>query len=86
MILPFLKRSNRVEIAVRKAGGYTEGDLGTTLMRNAFHVDTGNLTNQSQHRERNKLGRIYLPAQSGPIRIPEVTEMLKLLRRKRLKL
>ena len=38
-----------VEIAVRKAGDYTDKDIGTTLMRNAFHVDTGNLTDQDQH-------------------------------------
>ena len=39
----------QVEIAVREAGGYTDGDLGTDLMRKAFHVANGNLTNDSQH-------------------------------------
>ena len=39
-----------VEVAVRKAGGYTDADLGTDLMRKAFHVDTGNLTDRNQHR------------------------------------
>ena len=39
----------QVEIAVRKAGDYTDADLGTDLMRRAFHVDTGKLTDQSQH-------------------------------------
>ena len=38
-----------VEVAVRKTGGYTDKDIGTTLMRNAFHVDPGNLTDQDQH-------------------------------------
>ena len=38
-----------VEIAVREAGGYGENDLGTDLMRKAFHVDNGNLTDQNQH-------------------------------------
>ena len=38
-----------VEIAVREAGGYEENDLGTDLMRKAFHVDNGNLTDQNQH-------------------------------------
>lgn len=39
----------QVEIAVRKAGNYTENDLGTVLMRKAFNVDNGNLTNQNQN-------------------------------------
>ena len=39
----------QVEIAVRKAGGYAEKDRGTDLMRRAFHVDSGNLTDQNQH-------------------------------------
>jgi uncharacterized protein (TIGR02391 family) len=37
-----------VEIAVRKAGGYAETDYGTDLMRKAFHVQTGNLTDLNQ--------------------------------------
>ena len=37
-----------VEIAVRKAGCYEDRDLGTDLMRKAFHVDNGNLTDQSR--------------------------------------
>jgi len=36
-----------VEVAVRKAGGYSETDLGTALMRKAFNVDNGPLTNKS---------------------------------------
>lgn len=39
-----------IEIAVREAGGYEENDRGTDLMRKAFHVDTGNLTDRNQHR------------------------------------
>ena len=39
----------QVEVAVRKAGGYEENDHGTILMRMAFHVDNGNLTDQNQH-------------------------------------
>ena len=38
----------QVEVAVRKAGGYEENDRGTDLMRKAFNVDTGNLTDQSR--------------------------------------
>ena len=37
-----------VEIAVRRAGNYDETDLGTKLMRKAFHVENGNLTNSNQ--------------------------------------
>ncbi len=38
----------QVEVAVRKAGGYTETDYGTDLIRKAFHVNNGNLTDQEQ--------------------------------------
>lgn len=37
-----------VEIAVRKAGDYEETDIGVSLMRKAFHSDTGNLTDPNQ--------------------------------------
>ena len=37
-----------VEIAVRKAGGYTDTDYGVPLMRKAFHTKTGNLTDPNQ--------------------------------------
>ena len=40
----------QVEIAVRKVGDYAENDRGTDLMRKAFNVDTGNLTDQSRLR------------------------------------
>ena len=40
----------QVEIAVREAGGYEATDYGTDLMRKAFHVDNGNLTDQNQPR------------------------------------
>ena len=40
----------QVEIAVREAGGYEATDYGTPLMRKAFHVDSGNLTDQNQPR------------------------------------
>ena len=39
----------QVEVAVREVGGYEENDRGTDLMRKAFHVDNGNLTDQNQH-------------------------------------
>lgn len=40
----------QVEIAVRKAGNYEATDYGTDLMRKAFHIDNGNLTDQNQPR------------------------------------
>ncbi|MBR1154516.1 TIGR02391 family protein [Bradyrhizobium sp. JYMT SZCCT0428] len=36
-----------VEIYVREAGGFGDGDLGTALMRSAFHEDTGPLTDKT---------------------------------------
>ena len=38
-----------VEIAVRKAGNYTNADHGIGLTRKAFHVQNGNLTDLNQH-------------------------------------
>ena len=40
----------QVEIAVRKEGNYEATDYGTDLMRKAFHIDNGNLTDQNQPR------------------------------------
>ncbi|MDE0315552.1 MAG: TIGR02391 family protein [Candidatus Poribacteria bacterium] len=37
-----------VEIAVRNTGGYTAADYGVDLMRKAFHVQNGPLTDQNQ--------------------------------------
>ena len=36
-----------VEVSVREAGGFTTGDIGTDLMRKAFHEDNGPLTVKS---------------------------------------
>lgn len=38
----------QVEVAVREAGGYRKNDYGTDLMRKAFNVEEGNLTDQNQ--------------------------------------
>ncbi len=35
-----------VEVAIRQAGGYSAGDVGTTLMRLAFNVPNGPLTDK----------------------------------------
>ena len=39
----------RVEIEVRKAGGYADDELGVGLMRKSFHPDNGPLTDKSLH-------------------------------------
>lgn len=36
-----------VEVSVREAGGFNPGDLGTDLMRKAFHEDNGPLADKS---------------------------------------
>ena len=38
----------QVEIAVRKAGGYAEADIGAKLMRKAFNVKNGDLVDENQ--------------------------------------
>lgn len=38
------KAMREVEIAVRETGGYANSDLGTDLMRKAFHTETGRLS------------------------------------------
>lgn len=43
-----LEAFKQVEIAVRKVGGYEENDRGTDLMRKAFNVNDGNLTDQNR--------------------------------------
>jgi Protein of unknown function (Hypoth_ymh) len=51
-----------VEISVRDAGGFTIDDIGTDLMRKAFHENTGPLTDQSLPRPSAKVSRISSPA------------------------
>ena len=43
-----LEAFKQVEVAVRKAGDFTETDYGTDLMRKAFHDKKGPLTDMSQ--------------------------------------
>lgn len=52
-----------VEVAVRKAGNYTNTDLGVDLMRKAFHVQNGNLTDLNQHNaERQAISDLFAGA------------------------
>ena len=48
MILPFFKGSKRSKLLYAKTGGYAETDYGIDLMRKAFHVQTGKLTDCNQ--------------------------------------
>jgi len=36
-----------IEVAVRTAGGFPDGELGVPLMRKAFHPETGPLTDKA---------------------------------------
>src|SRR5262249_2635236 len=52
-----------VEEAVRKAGGYSNADIGVTLMRKAFHQDNGPLTDMTQEpAEREALMHLFAGA------------------------
>ena len=52
-----------VEIAVRECGEYAETDYGTDLMRKAFHVENGDLTNLDQPRaEREAISNLFAGA------------------------
>ena len=46
--IAILQAYKEVEVAVRNAGDYTKEDYGTDLMRRAFHVDNGPLTDQNE--------------------------------------
>jgi uncharacterized protein (TIGR02391 family) len=52
-----------VEVAVREAGGYTPTDLGTDLIRKAFHPNGGPLTDMhAPVAEREALGHLFAGA------------------------
>lgn len=52
-----------VEVAVRKAGKFTNEDLGVDLMRKAFNIDKGPLTDQSELKaEREALSNLFAGA------------------------
>ena len=52
-----------VEIAVREAGGYSNADLGVSLMRAAFKIDDGPLTDRTAERsEQQALSDLYAGA------------------------
>lgn len=57
------KSFRAVEIAVREVGGYSDTDIGTTLMRKAFDKSTGLLSDQHQpEAEREALSHLFAGA------------------------
>ena len=58
-----LQAFKEVEISVRKGGNYAESDHGVSLMRKAFHVDTGKLTDTNQQSaEQEAIGHLFAGA------------------------
>lgn len=52
-----------VEVAVRNAGGYSNQDYGTDLMRKAFHTERGILTDENQiESERKAVAHLFAGA------------------------
>lgn len=52
-----------VEVYVREAAGYDRGQRGATMMRNAFNVDTGTLTDPSlESAERESVAHLFAGA------------------------
>ena len=59
-----------VEIEVRKAGQYAETDIGVRLMRKAFHIKTGNLTDESQQTSENQARSDLFAGAIGSLKNP----------------
>jgi uncharacterized protein (TIGR02391 family) len=57
------KAFKEVEIAVRRAAGLSDADIGTALMRKAFDADKGNLTDMTiEKAEREALAHLFAGA------------------------
>ena len=76
-----------VEIAVRIAGGYAETDYGVGLMRKAFNVSSGNLTDPNQQQsEKQAMSDLFAGAiglyknpqshRAVPVTVEEAVEMI----------
>ena len=59
-----------VEVYVREAGGYTDGDLGVALMRKAFHEDTGPLTDMTVEKSERQARSALFSAAIGSYKNP----------------
>lgn len=58
-----LQAMKAVEVSVREAAGYGDGEIGTALMRRAFHVDEGPLTDlNAQRAEREARANLFAGA------------------------
>lgn len=52
-----------VEVQVRKTGGYANSDIGVSLMRKAFHPQSGSLTNtESEEAEKQAMSDLFAGA------------------------
>ena len=60
----------QVEVAVRRAGGYNEKDIGVKLISKAFHETTGNLTDQNQHPDEKKARLLLFMGAIGSYKNP----------------
>ena len=60
----------QVEVAVRRAGGYNEEDIGVKLMSKAFNETTGNLTDQNQHQDEKKARLLLFMGAIGSYKNP----------------
>jgi uncharacterized protein (TIGR02391 family) len=77
-----------VEVAVREAAGLSAGDVGTNLMRAAFHVETGKLTDfateKSERQARSDLfagaiGSYKNPHSHRDVNIDEADEAIEIV-------
>jgi hypothetical protein len=62
-----------VEVAVRAAGGFDATDLGTDLMRKAFHSTNGPLVDTSEPPSEREALPNCLPAPLAALKIPPAT-------------
>jgi uncharacterized protein (TIGR02391 family) len=70
LIRPLFHTMRAVEIYVREAGGYTDGDLGTTLMRQAFHEDDGPLIDKTVEKSERQARSALFSAAIGSYKNP----------------
>lgn len=77
-----------VEVAVRKAGGFSDEDIGVSLMRKAFHSEHGPLTDRSKpDGERQALSDLFAgaigsyknPSSHRHVAINDPTEALEMI-------
>ncbi|WP_371420699.1 TIGR02391 family protein [Tardiphaga sp.] len=63
-----------VEVSVREAAGFTAGDLGTDLMRKAFHEDNGPLTDKSAEKSERQARSALFSGAIGSLQKPTLSQ------------